>query len=87
MGGRLRGFLADGEKLCNNLRMQAHKTSSSLIRRETRNRDTRRAFEAVKISSGLIAFYPQAIHRAQPYVILLDPVSGILKRLELPADK
>lgn len=67
--------------------MQAHKTSSSLIRRETRNRDTRRAFEAVKISSGLIAFYPQAIHRPQPYVILLDPVSGILKRLELPADK
>jgi len=68
--------------------MQSHKTSSSLIRRgQTRNRDTRRAFEAVKISSGLIAFYPQAIHRPQPYVILLDPVTGILKRLELPADK
>jgi len=84
----LRQFLADSLKLCHNLRMQSHKTSSSLIRRdETRNRATRRAFEAVRISSGLIAFYPQAIHRPQPYVILLDPVSGILKRLELPAEK
>jgi hypothetical protein len=84
----LRRFLADWEKLCNNLRMQSHKTSSSLIRRgETRNRATRRAFEAVRISSGLIAFYPQAIHRPQPYVILLDPVSGILRRLELQAEK
>jgi len=68
--------------------MQAHKTSSSLIRRgQTRGRTTRRAFEAVKISSGLIAFFPQAIHRPQPYVILLDPVSGILRRLELQAAK
>ena len=52
-----------------------------------RDRAMRRAFEAVKISSSLIAFYPQAIHRPQPYVILLDPVSGILRRLELPARK
>ena len=56
-------------------------------RGETRSRSTRRAFKAVKISSGLIAFYPQAIHRPQPYVILLDPVSGILKRLNLQAAK
>jgi hypothetical protein len=84
----LRQFLAGAQKLCNNLRMQSHKTSSSLIRRgESRNRATRRAFEAVRISSGLIAFYPQSIHRPQPYVILLDPVSGILKRLELSAGK
>jgi hypothetical protein len=84
----LRRFLAGWGKLCNNLPMQSHKTSSSLIRRgETRTRATRRAFEAVRISSGLIAFFPQAIHRPQPYVILLDPVSGILRRLELPADK
>jgi len=68
--------------------MQLHTTSSSHIRRgETRSRATRRAFEAVRISSGLIAFYPQAIHRPQPYVILLDPVSGILKRLELQVAK
>jgi len=48
---------------------------------------TQRAFEAVKISDSLIAFYPQAIHRAQPYVILLDPDSGILKRLDLETAK
>jgi len=65
--------------------MKAHKTSSSPIRRG--REVTRRAFEAVRISSGLIAFYPQAIHRPQPYVILLDPVSGILRRLELPSAK
>lgn len=56
-------------------------------RGENRSRATRRAFEAVRISSGLIAFYPQAIHRPQPYVILLDPASGILKRLDLQAAK
>jgi len=68
--------------------MKAHKSSSSHSRRgEMRDRAMRRAFEAVKISSSLIAFYPQAIHRPQPYVILLDPVSGILRRLELPARK
>lgn len=66
--------------------MQSNKTSSLCIRRsETGSHVTRRAFEAVKISSGLIAFYPQAIHRTQPYVILLDPASGILKRLDLQA--
>jgi hypothetical protein len=45
--------------------------------------DIRPALQAVRISSNLIAFYPRAMHRAQPYVILLDPDSGILKRLEL----
>jgi hypothetical protein len=66
----------------------SNKTSSSLIRHgETRSWATRQVFEAVRVSSGLIAFYPQAIHRPQPYVILLDPVSGIFKRLDLQAVK
>jgi len=56
-------------------------------RSETRRRSIRGAYEAVRISSGLIAFYPQAIHRPQPYVILLDPASGILRRLDLQASK
>ena len=56
-------------------------------RSETSSRSTRRTYEAVRISSGLIAFYPQAIHRAQPYVILLDPASGILRRLDLQGSK
>jgi hypothetical protein len=30
----------------------------------------------VQIASDLIAFYPQAIHRQQPYVILLDPATA-----------
>ena len=68
--------------------MQSNKTLSLGTRRGvTHRRTTRRALEAVKISSGLIAFYPQAINRPQPYVILLDPVSGILKRLDLQAAK
>lgn len=66
----------------------SHKTSPSLVRLgETCQRTRRQAFEAVRISNGLIAFYPQAIHRPQPYVILLDLVSGILKRLDLQAAK
>jgi hypothetical protein len=48
---------------------------------------TRGALEAVRIASGLIAFYPQTIDQPQPYVILLDPASGILKRLDLQATK
>ena len=39
--------------------------------------------EAVGISSDLIAFYPQAINQPQPYVILLDQVSGRLRRVDL----
>jgi len=35
----------------------------------------------------LIAFYPHAIHKPQPYVILLDQASGILRRVDLQAAK
>jgi len=56
-------------------------------RSEMRRRATRGAYEAVRISSGLIAFYPEAICRPQPYVILLDPSSCILKRLDLQTTK
>jgi hypothetical protein len=48
---------------------------------------TRGGLEAVQIGSDLIAFYPQVIHQPQPYVILLDLASGILKRLDLQATK
>ena len=52
------------------------------MRRDETRRATRRALEAVRIGSDLIAFYPQEIHQPQPYVIILvDPASGILKRL------
>jgi hypothetical protein len=43
--------------------------------------------EAVRISSSLIAFYPEALYRPQPYVILLEQGSGILKHLDLQAVK
>ena len=49
--------------------------------------ETRAALRAVWIGSDLIAFYPQAIHQPQPYVILLDPASGVLKRLDLQATR
>jgi len=62
------------------------KSDKTLFPVKTR-RAIRRALEAVWISSGLIAFYPEAIHRPQPYVILLDPTSGIFKRLDLQAAK
>jgi hypothetical protein len=68
------------------MHMQSNKTSSSLIRRNRRCTSAR-AFQAVRISKDLIAFYPNAIHRPQPYVILLDPASGILKRLDLLPNK
>jgi len=68
--------------------MPSNKTSTAGARHsETRSRSTRRTYEAVRISNGLIALYPRAIHRPQPYVILLDPASGILKRLDLQAAK
>ena len=64
--------------------MRSNKTSS----RGIRGGDTRRAtLEAVQIGSNLIAFYPEAIHRPQPYVILLDPANGTLRRLDLRAAK
>jgi hypothetical protein len=64
--------------------MRANKTSGpGMPRDETRFT----VLEAVGISSDLIAFYPQAIHQPQPYVILLDQASGILKRIDLQAAK
>jgi hypothetical protein len=56
-------------------------------RRQSRCAPARQGCEAVRISRGLIAFYPMAIHRAQPYVVLLDPASGILKRLDLQSTR
>jgi hypothetical protein len=64
--------------------MQGKKAVSTRIRREKKQN---RALRAVRISGGLIAFYPAAIHRPQPYVILLDPVTGIMKHLQLPRGK
>jgi hypothetical protein len=49
--------------------------------------EIRSAPEAVRISSNLIAFYPQPLRQPQPYVILLDAPSGILKRVDLLAAK
>ena len=63
--------------------MGSNKTSSSGTRRGEPGLTNRGALETVQIASELIAFYPQAIHQQQPYVILLDPASGILKRLDL----
>jgi hypothetical protein len=56
------------------------------LRGET-SRATGSSLEAVQIGNGLIAFYPQEMHQPQPYVILLNPASGILKRLNLKAAK
>jgi hypothetical protein len=47
----------------------------------------RATLQAVRISVDLIAFYPEEIHRPQPYVILLDQASGILRRVDLHATK
>ena len=41
------------------------------------------ALEAVQVGKDLIALYPHDMRRAQPYVILLDPASGIIKHLDL----
>ena len=67
--------------------MRSKQTSNFDIRRRETPLVTRGALEAVRIGSDLIAFYPQAIHQPQPYVILLDPASGILKRLDLQATR
>lgn len=53
--------------------------------REDIGRVARRALEVVGVGSHLIPFYLREIHRSQPYVILLDPSSRILKRLDLEA--
>jgi hypothetical protein len=55
--------------------------------RDDIGRVARRALEMVGIGSHLISFYLREIHRSQPYVILLDPASRILKRLDLQAAK
>ena len=47
----------------------------------------RSPLETVRISSELIAFYPQPLRHAQPYVILVDAASGILRRLDLQTAK
>jgi hypothetical protein len=49
--------------------------------------EIRSTLGAVRISSELIAFYPQSLRQPQPYVILLDAASGILKRLDLGTAK
>jgi hypothetical protein len=67
--------------------MSSNKTSNLGMRYGETRLATRGGLEAVQIGSDLIAFYPQAIHQLQPYVILLDPASGILKRLDLQATK
>ena len=64
--------------------MRSKKTSSHNMRRSETCRAT---LKAIEVSSDLIAFYSQEIHLPQPYVILLDPVSGILKRVDLRAAK
>lgn len=41
------------------------------------------ALKAVQVGRDLIALYPHDTRRAQPYVILVDPASGIIKHLNL----
>ena len=41
------------------------------------------ALVAVQVGKDLIALYPQDIRQPQPYVILLDPASGVIKHLDL----
>jgi hypothetical protein len=67
--------------------MRSNQTSNFGSQRGGTPLATQGALQAVRIGSGLIAFYPQAIHQPQPYVILLDPGSGILKRLDLEATR
>ena len=67
--------------------MRLHKRSFLDPSRDENKRTAPRTVEAVQIGTDLIAFYPRGMHRPQPYVILLAPSSGILKRLELQAAK
>jgi len=67
--------------------MKLHSSSSADTLCGGTRRATRQAVEAVQIGNGLIAFYSQKMHLPQPYVILLDSASGILKRLDLKAAK
>ena len=63
--------------------MRSNKPSGFGVRHGQSHLTTSGPLEAVQIAADLIAFYPQAIHQPQPYVILLDATSGILKRLDL----
>ena len=40
-----------------------------------------RGMKAVEIARDLIAFYPKAIHRRQPYVILMSPSKGFVRKM------
>ena len=66
--------------------MRSNETSLSWGRGESRSADLG-GLAPVRIGSDLIAFYPHAMHQPQPNVILLDPASGILKRLDLQGTK
>lgn len=61
--------------------------SDKVLSASTERRVSRSAMEAVWISNSLIALYPQPLRHPQPYVILLDPSSGILKRVDLRATR
>jgi hypothetical protein len=61
--------------------------SNKALSRSMERREIESTLEAIRISSELIAFYPQPLRQPQPYVILLDAASGILKRLDLRATK
>jgi hypothetical protein len=63
--------------------VRSNKTSGFGMNHGQSHLATSGPLQAVQIAGDLIAFYPQAIHQPQPYVILLDPTSGILKRLDL----
>lgn len=67
--------------------MQSHTNSLTNGLRGESSGVTRQSLEAVQIGNGLIAFYPQNMQQPQPYVILLNPASGILKRLNLKSAK
>jgi hypothetical protein len=67
--------------------MQTHTSSFTNGLRGENSHASGQSLEAVQIGNGLIAFYPQEMHQPQPYVILLNPASGILKRLNLKAAK
>jgi hypothetical protein len=63
--------------------MRSNKTLSPRIERD----EIESALEAVRISRDLIAFYAQQLRQPQPYVILVDPASGIFEPLGLRAPK
>lgn len=62
-------------------------TSNKTLFPRMERSEIRPTLAAVRISSELIAFYPQPLGQPQPYVILLDAATGILKRLDLQMAK